>query len=539
MKKRFLLLFLCAALLVAIVPTALTASAIEVEGDWTTYRFANEYDDPNEPFDPDSTYIYRPEAGYHYTDEGFSVIPAEYTGWTPAMTVVTKEAQAVKEGIYLQFRVDDFSYDGGRDADEWIALTLNTQEKVCPGSTHYGGGWMALIRGKGDGGCKNELFLTDPATQNFQGTFMLAGSHELSVPVDEQGREIYTLEITWDGSAYEMKLNGQIVPGGEETTALLEKLDPNGDFYVGINMQTSVKDGTAALTILKYGTCEANATVPVGDDSKYPDEGCQYPIIPSDGIIPPNQPAILWKPEVNANVNGYNCDISVLGDRTWRISATATDPRAFMIFSPKQSQYYLAEDFPVFGIMFRNIWVDSGTLWYAAGDVQSAQSNCTVPFSIYDGEFYGANGEYVFVPIDLTNLWQGRIHMIRLDWYLPDSGNHEFDICFAGMFRSVEEAYVYANEYVAPVCGGLPVITEPSTEPEPDVETAPTYDYPVDVVTPAVEDTEKVSPEETTVAEDDRALQDVMKKYGCAGTVTGSAILMLLMGVAVLRKKED
>ena len=48
MKKRILPLILCAALLTAIIPTVLTASAIEVEGDWTTYRFASQYEDPED-----------------------------------------------------------------------------------------------------------------------------------------------------------------------------------------------------------------------------------------------------------------------------------------------------------------------------------------------------------------------------------------------------------------------------------------------------------------------------------------------------------
>ena len=44
-----------------------------------------------------------------------------------------------------------------------------------------------------------------------------------------------------------MKVNGSVVPGAAESTALLEKLDANGEFYVGITMQSGAKDGTAEL----------------------------------------------------------------------------------------------------------------------------------------------------------------------------------------------------------------------------------------------------------------------------------------------------
>ncbi len=540
MKKRLLLLLLCAALLTAmvIIPTAPTASAMDMEGDWTTYRFANEYPDPDDPYDPSEMY-YRPEAGYHYTTEGFSVIPADYRNTTPAMTVITKEKQEVKKGVYLTFRVDDFSYDGGNGADEWIALTLSTEDKVAPGSLQYGGSWMTLIRGEGHGDCKNQIYLTAPSTETSQGTFLPAGSHELSVPMDDRGREIYTLEVTWDGSVYGMKLNGAAVPGGEEATALLEKLDANGEFYVGIHMQAGVKDGTAALTILKYGTCEADATTPVGTDSKDVGPGCTLPAEPRPSDqVPRNQPAILWKPEANTSLSGHNCNPVTLGDRTWRIQAT--DSEAFMQFASKRSQNYLAQDFPVFGIMLRNYrGEDGGTLWYAAGEVTGPQNDCTMPFSIQDGkmlEDHATGMEYIFIPMDLTDFWEGTIHAIRLDWFLPDPENREFDICFAGMFRSVEEGLEYADEYLRPICtGGLPLVTEPSTETsvsDGEVENIPGY------VTVAPETVEPALEGTADAVDKDRAVNEILSKYGCANTLGGGMLLMLVAACVALKKKN-
>ena len=136
---------------------------------------------------------------------------------------------------------------------------------------------------------------------------------------------------------------------------------------------------------------------------------------------------------------------TVPGDNTWRV--TASDANVFFNFNPKRSWSFAGEDFPVFGMLVRNIWVDGGTAWYAAGEVAGALIDCTMSFSIYDGDSWeGADDvEYFFVPIDMTELWEGRINTMRLDLVMSDTENREFDICFAGMFRSVEEGTAYAE----------------------------------------------------------------------------------------------
>ena len=65
-KKR------CIAMLLAMIPLSLTTvGAAEVKGDWTTYRFADEYCDDTCDHGNGACY-YRPEAGYKYTAEGFT-----------------------------------------------------------------------------------------------------------------------------------------------------------------------------------------------------------------------------------------------------------------------------------------------------------------------------------------------------------------------------------------------------------------------------------------------------------------------------------
>ena len=83
--KRIIALIVCAVMLLSMIPVALlTTGAAEVEGMWTTYRFAYSYDDPEETTEEgEEPSIYCPEAGYTYTDEGFSIVPADFTGFTP------------------------------------------------------------------------------------------------------------------------------------------------------------------------------------------------------------------------------------------------------------------------------------------------------------------------------------------------------------------------------------------------------------------------------------------------------------------------
>lgn len=538
--KRIIALIICAVMLLTMIPVvALTSGAAEVEGMWTTYRSAGDYDDPDETTEEgEDPPIYKPEAGYTYTDEGFTIVPADYTGSSPFMTVSTKEKQSVKEGIYLQFRIDEYAYDGGTGADQWICLSLNTGKeehdgtftgKVAPGNTVYGGGWLSLIRGVGNGASTTLPHLTDPQTEDFGGTFVNKGSIAAEVPTDEEGREIYTFEVNWTGTEYEIKINGVVQPSAADTTALLEKLDPNGEFFVGVTLMANVQDGKAALTILKYGTSEADATTPVGSDEKEPEEnGFEEVTVADPSTVEPNKPAILWTPDTYKIKNGNNCTFTVLGDNTWRVEATET--AVFFNWTPKRKWAYNAEDFPVFGIMVRNIWVDGGDLWYAAGDVLSAQDDCKIPFSIYDGEVYEAEDEteYFYMLIDLTDMWEGKINTIRMDLAMQEDQSREFDILFAGMFRSYDEGKAYGEEHLKTI-GVLPSdwTEAPETTAEPETEAPET-----EAATQA--------PAADTGASGETTAAATTEEEGCASVIGMSAVAVLAAAAAfVALKKKD
>ena len=543
--KRIVSLLLCTVMVLSMIPAMIISSSAAVDGLWTTYRFASEYGNPG-----GEEVVYRPEAGYEYTSEGFTIVPADYKDTTPSLTIITKEPQPVKEGIYLEFRVDDYSYDGGTGEDQWICLSLSTEEKVNPGLTNFGGGWLTLIRGTGNGSAKAIPHLTDPKTDTFGGTFVpQGGGVGITANRDSEGREIYTLEVKWTGSRYEILVNGTTMPSSAQTTQLLERLSSSGDFYVGISAQASVSAGKAAFTILKYGTSKATATKPVGDDRKDPEpnEMKIAEIAPADSV-PANTPAILWEPSAYNLRDGNNINFTPKGDNTW--AATATESSVFFQLTPKRSWSYDAADFPVFGIMFRNLWIESGLLWYAAGNVMSPKDDCNTSYSVYEGDFYGEDQEYIFVPYDLSGLWEGRINALRLDFGMGDEAVREFDICFAGMFRSVDEAYVFAETWLTE----RGVIEGPSTDTEedttdPDEGTVPEETTEAEATTEVSEATTEASEattEERETTAEESAVENTTtedtneEKSGCGAVVGFGAVAVLAAAAAAVSlKKKD
>ena len=95
------------SMLAAVSVVAVITPAAAVEGDWITLRQANDYHevDPETGEEPP----YQAAPGYTYTDEGFTTIPADYTGTCPYFNIRSKDKYDIRDGLYIQLRVDDFS----------------------------------------------------------------------------------------------------------------------------------------------------------------------------------------------------------------------------------------------------------------------------------------------------------------------------------------------------------------------------------------------------------------------------------------------
>ena len=428
--KRMLAMLLVTAMLVSM---AVICPAAAVEGDWITLRQANDYHEVDPETGEESPYQAAP--GYTYTDEGFTTVPADYTGTCPYFNIRSKDKHNLKDGLYLQIRVDDFSYKGPEgNADEWILFSLWDSENIAPGQSGYGNGWFGLIRGEGGG-----------ADATFEG--------ETITPVlDDQGREIYTLEVEWDGSQYNFSLNGVAVAKSASITTTLNNTDKNGDFYVGISIQSTVKDGVAALSILKFGTSEKTAVTPVGDDSAEPEPNNN---IVADMMDPANigvnQPAVSWDASQYKNVTGQALDFVALGNNAYRV--TALEANGFFTWTVRKDVSYAVEDFPVMAIMVKDFW-KSGTLWYFCGDIVGVSGDHRTVFNAYDGTYYEGDNEldlasYSLILVNLEYLCEGRINGFRIDFNGMDIANEaEFEICYMGCFRSEEEAEAYGAAYL-------------------------------------------------------------------------------------------
>ncbi len=232
---------------------------------WTTYRSAADYREPAEG----EELLYTPAPGYEYTDEGFHVISADYSDMAPFGTIQTKEPVSLKNGFYMELRVDEFPYDGGAYQDHWITFHIWDSRKIAPGHLQYGQGWLGLCRIAN--GAATVVSHISTSSQ-----FLYQNMVSITPEVDENGKKIFTFEVTFDGSEYEIYICGVAVAAYSEyrdtINDLLDSLSPDGRFYMGVSLYSAVYGGQIEATILKCGTFAQNATVPVGTDSKAPEE---------------------------------------------------------------------------------------------------------------------------------------------------------------------------------------------------------------------------------------------------------------------------
>ena len=302
----------------------------------------------------------------------------------------------------------------------------------------------------------------------------------------------------------------------------------------------------ACLLICLFPTALPVLAAEEGDTWKTEeDEYYEFAPIADPDTVPVNTPAILWDPETydlpwveNGIVSRVKSHAGThVDDYTWRI--VLTDHRPSVYVKAEHNLSYAAEDFPVVGILFYNMWMDTGSLEYAAGDVLSMTEANRIAFSVYDGRFYGADEEYVFIPIDLTGLWSGRINALRVELNHMEDCSASFELCFMGMFRSTEEAYAYAAEWLTYDKEFHP---ETVTETVTESFTEPPYDPPVETESPDVWDT--IVPDETTadtapVTTEGEALEELMEAYGCTGSMGAASWLTAVAAALILMKKKS
>ena len=466
----------------------------------------------------------------------------------------TKEPKPLKEGLYLQVRIDEYAYGGENgSADHWISFNISDVPGINPGSIDWGNNWLCLIRGNGDGNALLESFLTTKTTDTKVGSFAVQSRPNITAPVDDQGREIYTLEIAWDGTAYELKVNGNVVSNTAISNALKTWIE-TGEYYVGVTLHSGVPDATQAITILKYGNSEADAITPVGNDSMKPEDNMLNFAPKADpSTVEANQPALMWDATMSSfkrEPTGSDVKLVAQGDNSYHVTASGANP--YWSWNIQSDMTYSISDFPVFCMVLKGFWGDNGGLYYCAGEIIAAQNDYSVGWDVFDENclLIGADAdEYAVIVIDFATLIDeamlakdGRIHSVRPSFSVTDTEDPavaEWDVCFMGWFRSVEEAQNYSIERLDLT---IPEDTEaPETNaPETNVpETNAPETNASETNAPETNASETNAPE-TNASDTNAPETEAPAERGCASVVgfTSGAVLIAAAAAIALKKKD-
>ena len=533
--KKLICLAIAAIMILSMIPVMAISTSAAVEGDWNVLRNPQTYEDEAKGE------IVVPAPGYEYTSEGLMTISPDFSNYTPFFTVQTKLAQSLKDGIYLEFRVDDYPY-GGEDgaADHWLSFNLSDRENVAPGNIDFGNNWLCLIRGAGEGSAAVQSFVTTKTTEEAVGSFGHKGDVNATVPMDAEGRETYSLEITYDGTNYDIKVCGVSVMGAADITAKLNEWNANGEFFVGITVHAGVKDASAGITVTKFGTSADSATVPVGDDSRQPEDNkLVFGELIDPTTIPENTPALMWDATMTSFKNdpqGVDLKLTAQGDNSYHLEAVG--PAPYFQWSIKSELTVNQSDFPVFAMLMKNFWGDQGGIYYCSGDIMSCRDDYKIDWSIYDEgcQFYGEDDEYILVVVDMAALElidetnSGRIHNIRPFFSVTDTTDLEmcqWDMCYMGYFRSIEEAQAYTAARL-----NMEATTEEPTEEKTE---APTDDT---TAAPDIDTTAAPEAGETT-ATPDAGETTAAEKSGCSSVIGFSAVAILAAAAAAVALKKD
>ncbi len=543
MKKTLAIIVSFAFALMAITALTISPAAI-VEGDWTTSRSGDDYNE--------DIYYFRPASGYEYTKDGFVTISPNYDESTsPYVQVHTKDPVDLKanndgqgNSVSLEFTVLDFVYGGAQgEMDHWIAFTLNTQPIACHGTLDYGEGVCFLIRGKGDGSCLIQPHYVDKSDKGFSmiQTWLMP---TVEVPLNTLGQEEYTFTVKYTNNGYEFLINDHVFKPDDHLNQLLDRVCSDGA-YVGITMQTLETNSTVSMCINQW-----QGSVPYGEDSVKPEYDLNNPNGFADPqTVPLNQPALLWDSSMRdfSDFQFEGLQHNINNDGSIHLQILNEIPS--VIFTVTPTIAYRASDFPYIAVLTRNCYANSTNLYYFTGNYcyENRFSNNT----LYDD---GWKLELIDLSEQSDYDWYGRMHRLIVEYEydyndINDNKFNNFDIGFIGTFRSPEEAYAYAEQYLTD--RGYSLIPETVAPPETELATDAYTDYETEIETCVVSDFYEEY--ETAVKDNQAGLGGLIFGNGLIGeliesdllssctSVTGipAVIVLTILGFALVYKKKD
>ena len=600
MKKILSMLLVVAMLISTVIVMAVPAAA--VDGEWSVY---SSKDDDLLAEEGEEV---RSVAGYQYTEEGLKIVPADWKDWSPYVTAQTTGKIDIRDGVYMQIRIDEFSYEAD---DKVFAFNVwdsqNASITSCGDDLGYG--VSAMIKpsldydaetGEGGRGINSlQWFRLLEAGEGYtHRVYDASDEAKNSVQYDDEGRPIYTFEIKWNSTdeIYEAYLNGMKAP--DKFINAMGKHFANGKAYVGFTAMNNKLNGTAGFTILKFGTSEATATTPVGDDSRLPENTYkEIAEIADPDTVEVGQPAIL------ITGDKYSSDLKMVPSKGVHGSiVNTTDDGAIrlmannaldgIVINVKNNVSYDIKDFPVVMVLTRNfctcVWGDydddgeiseeekecscgeSVAMYPLMGDLISAAdankiNKLDVAFEWY--KVYNEETEqndsflYFYKDLSLDERFEGRINGVRVDFskIAYTEGRGTFDICMVGCFRTVADAEAFIEDYIVDNFGELiveepidtdPIDTDPADTDPADTDPADTDPADTDPADTDPADTgddenttEKKSEQTTEKKPDSNNNNNKPKDEGGCGSVAGigaiAVVAMAAAGMVSFRKKED
>ncbi len=560
--KKILSILLTVAMLFSLAAVMAIPTAA-VDGDWHITPGLSDGDDDDD-WGNDSY----SGPGWEYTDRGFHLIPT--TAWendTPWGSVQTKNKVDLKEGVYLEIEIDNFTYK----SDKWFNLNIWDSTGIAPGDGNpkYGEGVQTLMRPSDYSANGTPGPVTGAAW--YYKEFTAGGASNFVADQNkttEAGHPILCMTLTWNGSTYALDINGAAAPAAV-INFMNEKWGGNeSEAYIGFIGQNSHKGGTVEFTITKFGTNKNSATVPMGDDSEEPVDNYAPPAdIADPDTVPENEPAIFLnadkengdsKNKPGASNGGYS---TVNDDFSIHVIAESSGLTAAN-YSVKKTVSYDIQDFPVAITLTKNFCscgnedgscdaFESATYYIMYGDVLEATpawhtSVLNMSYNSYSIPAEdGSIDTYLYFFCDFSEEFpeplEGRINGLRFDVTgidLNTEGRNVFDVMFTAFFRNTDEAEAFVVQYLKDNYG---YAAEETSETEPPAETDTDAPATTETDTETPEITEDKGGEATTEKKTDET--DAPTESGCASVVGFSAIASIVAisagGVVAFRKKRE
>ncbi len=548
----------------AMISVSADEAASGTEGNWEVHLDAFE-----EAKKENGEEVFQPLPGYHYTDDGFEIKPAEYNNVQAKYTVISKTKYSSKN-FSIKIRLDDYSTEG----DSWVSFSFWSEKHgLAQGSTNsdgsFGYGWYSLLRDVLDPYEERDGKLSYMQTYN-SGTKAQPGGNftmetiEFEPDVDENGIQYLTFEV----KNYIIFINGVEVGSTTNAAKALRNAFKDDSYlaYFGI----SVKSGLAN-TPIKFTITEVDGVKPTGTDSQEPETKTrEYGDMIDASTIPAGTPGVLFDASMekqNVKMPSTSKCIVDFNEDESAFKITAYDMIGSIGFSVKDDYSVDVKDFPYVAILLKNYcsceptegvsmsencgFDEEAGIYYCAGDVLAPDDKYKFVLTgddMVDVSPDGAEDYYTIFwqKID-TSVFEededgNRIHSLRFDFaYITPM--QEFEIISAGYFKNREDivSFLTAAGYNISIedMGGA----EDDNEGEPggveEETTEPNYDNtPEDFTDEGEEETTKKKENKTTAASNDED-----KKGGCGSVVGMGAVAIIatasVAGAVIFKKRKE